>query len=137
MNARPIARNNFLVSGKSNGAQTRTYRRGAQRALPSRVRQVEREKNREAIRERSRALSAIPSVAQQLSLYRKVLYAVKRQALLDAGYTPNPVGRPRVRRLSDGIVFPHKKAAHDGTEGTTGPDAHLSQVGSGQPGALS
>ena len=96
-----------------------------------------REKNREAIRERSRALSAIPSVVQQLSLYRKVLYAVKKQALLDAGYTPNPVGRPRVRRSSEGIVFLHKKAAHDGTEGTTGPDAHPSQVGSGQPGALS
>ena len=96
-----------------------------------------REKNREAIRERSRVLSAIPSVVQQLRICRKALYAAKRQALVDAGYTPNPVGRPRVKRSSDGILFTRKKAARDGAEGTTGPDAHPSQVGSGQPGALS
>ncbi len=92
-----------------------------------------REKNRDAIRERSRALSAIPSVVQQLSRYRRLLYAVKRQALLDAGYIPNPVGRPRVQRSPEEIVFPHKNLPHDGTEGATDPGAHQSQVGPRQP----
>ena len=62
-----------------------------------------RETNREAIREKSRVLS-LPSVAQRLSLCRKALYAAKRQALVDAGYAPNPVGRPRVKRSPDGIT---------------------------------
>ena len=62
-----------------------------------------RETNREAIREKSRVLS-LPSVAQRLSLCRKALYAAKRQALVDAGYAPNPVGRPRVKRSPDGIA---------------------------------
>ena len=86
-----------------------------------------RETNREAIRERARVLSTIPSVVQRLHLCRKALYAAKRQALVDAGYAPNPVGRPRVKRSSDGILFTRKN--RDGAEGTTGPDAHPSQVG--------
>ena len=103
MNARPIGRKMFLCPEKAMARRrelTDEERRERSRAACAKW----REKNREAIRERSRALSAIPSVAQQLSLYRKVLYAVKKQALLDAGYTPNPVGRPRVQRSSDGIA---------------------------------
>ena len=63
-----------------------------------------REANREAIRERARVLSTIPSVVQRLHLCRKALHAARRQALVDAGYAPNPVGRPRVKRPSDGIA---------------------------------
>jgi hypothetical protein len=67
-----------------------------------------REKNKEALREKARLYASIPAVSQQLRIYRRALYAAKRQALLEAGYRPNPVGRPPTKRsFEQNILFPH------------------------------
>ena len=98
-----MAENQFLCPEKAvarHRVLTNEERRARSRAACAKW----REENREAIRERARVLSAIPSVVQRLSLCRKALYAAKRQALVDAGYSPNPVGRPRVKSSSDGIA---------------------------------
>lgn len=69
-----------------------------------------REKNRELLREKARIYARIPEVSQQLRIYRKALYAAKRQALMEAGYKPNPVGRPPAKRsFEENILFPHIK----------------------------
>jgi hypothetical protein len=67
-----------------------------------------REQNKELLREKARMYAAIPAVSQQLRIYRKALYAAKRQALLEAGYRPNPVGRPpTTRSFEQDILFSH------------------------------
>jgi hypothetical protein len=61
--------------------------------------------NQETLREKARAYAAIPEVAQQLKIYRAALYAAKKRALQEAGYVPNPVGRPPKRSSNDNIIF--------------------------------
>lgn len=69
-----------------------------------------RENNREILREKARLYASIPEVSQQLRIYRRALYAAKRQALLEAGYVPNPIGRPPTKRsFEDNILFSHTK----------------------------
>jgi hypothetical protein len=68
-----------------------------------------RQENLEIIREKARAYSSIPVVAQQLKIYRAALYAAKKRALQEAGYVPNPVGRPRKRSSDDNIMFQQSK----------------------------
>jgi hypothetical protein len=68
-----------------------------------------RQENQQTLREKARACAAIPEVAQQLKIYRAALYAAKKRALQQAGYVPNPVGRPRKRSSNDNIVFQNNK----------------------------
>jgi len=78
-----------------------------------------REKNREVLRQKARVYATIPEVAQQLSIYRKALYAAKRQALLQAGYKPSPVGRPSGQRSSDGDILFLQGKSNDYNDPTT------------------
>ncbi len=79
-----------------------------------------REKNKEALREKARLYASIPAVSQQLRIYRRALYAAKRQALQEAGYTPNPVGRPPTKRsFEQNILFPHRKSDTNNHHDTT------------------
>jgi hypothetical protein len=64
-----------------------------------------RQRNQEALRDKARAYESIPEVAQQLKIYRAALYAAKKCALQQAGYVPNPVGRPRKRSTDDNNLF--------------------------------
>jgi hypothetical protein len=68
-----------------------------------------RAENRETLREKAQACAAIPEVARQLKIYRAAFYAAKKRALQEAGYIPNPVGRPPKRSADDDIVFRQSK----------------------------
>ena len=56
-----------------------------------------RQRNREACKVKEAAYRALPGRAEQKRAYRCALYRAQRQALLDSGFVPNPVGRPRLR----------------------------------------
>ena len=77
-----------------------------------------RERNRDKLRERARLYASIPEVSLQLRIYRKALYAAKRQALLEAGFVPRPVGRPPRQSCEENILFLHRKT-QDNDEPTT------------------
>jgi hypothetical protein len=76
-----------------------------------------RQENQETLREKARAYASIPEVAQQLKIYRAALYAAKKRVLQEAGYVPNPVGRPPKRSFDDNILFQDSK--HHNNDGTT------------------
>ena len=56
-----------------------------------------RERTREATRAKAAELRALPEYRERESQYRKALYKAKRQALLESGWRPRRVGRPRIR----------------------------------------
>ena len=56
-----------------------------------------REKNRDATRAKEAVYRALPEIKQRDREYRKALNKTRRQALLDTGWRPRPVGRPRIR----------------------------------------
>jgi len=55
------------------------------------------ERTREANRAKAAELRALPEYRERENEYRKALYRSKRQALLDSGWRPRRVGRPRIR----------------------------------------
>ena len=56
-----------------------------------------REKNRDATRAKAAEKRALPEYRERENEYHKALYRARRQALLDTGWRPRPVGRPRLR----------------------------------------
>lgn len=90
-----------------------------QRALAAKARW--RAKNKDKLREQAQMFARVPAIAQQTRIYRRALYAAKRQALIEAGYEPRPVGRPRVQRSSDeNILLQYTKPS---TTSTTTDDS--------------
>jgi len=55
-----------------------------------------RERNAESVRAKEAAYRARPGNAERKRTYHRALYQAQRQALLDAGFEPRPVGRPRL-----------------------------------------
>ena len=56
-----------------------------------------REQNRDAVRAKEAVRRTTPAYRERDRERRKALYRAKRQALLDAGWLPRRVGRPRLR----------------------------------------
>jgi len=56
-----------------------------------------REQNRDATRAKAAEKRALPEYRERENEYHKALYRARRQALLDTGWRPRPVGRPRLR----------------------------------------
>ena len=71
-----------------------------------------RQRNREALRARRAELAALPAVQELRRQYRRALYRDTRQALLDSGFVPNPVGRPRKRTAEEAREI-HRRSNRD------------------------
>ena len=56
-----------------------------------------RDRNKDAVRAKEAVKRATPAYRERDRQRRKALYGAKRQALLDTGWRPRPVGRPRLR----------------------------------------
>jgi len=71
-----------------------------------------RERNRDAVRAKEAVYRALPETKQRDREYRKALNRTRRQALLDTGWRPRPVGRPRLRTPEEAAEI-HRRGNRD------------------------
>jgi len=71
-----------------------------------------RERNKETLLTKGAAYRARPGYAERKRAYSRALYQAHRQALLDAGFVPRSVGRPRLHTPEEAAEL-HRIASRD------------------------
>ena len=71
-----------------------------------------RDRNKDTVRAKEAVKRATPAYRERDREYRKALNKTRRQALLDTGWRPRPVGRPRLRTPEEAAEI-HRRGNRD------------------------